>query len=83
MVEKAPLIKSKFRTVQLNAFAYRSFRGFISEQVKVSDVFASCATCRSFDAPRYFCKKYNQHPPVEVIVNSCIIGYDDRDEIPY
>lgn len=83
MADQAPLIKSKLRTTTLQAFAYRSFRAMINEQLKVTDVFATCVTCRNFQGNNYWCKKYQQYPPPHVIANSCIIGYDDIDEIPF
>jgi hypothetical protein len=83
MTDRAPLIKSKFRIATLNTFIYRSFRGMVNEHMRVTDAFASCVSCRNFDAPQYWCKKYQQHPPADIIANSCIIGYDDMDDIPY
>jgi hypothetical protein len=58
-------------------------RQLIPQHFRNSDIMATCVTCRNFDAPRYYCKLYNAIVPPDVIANSCIVGYDDHDEIPF
>jgi len=63
----------------------------IQKEIRVSDTFASCINCLNSRKDKdptngveaIFCKKYKQYPPLDVVVNSCIEGYDDIDEIPF
>lgn len=43
----------------------------------------SCISCKNFDETTEQCKKFEQRPPARVIVLSCGIGYEDKNDIPF
>jgi hypothetical protein len=64
-----------------------TIRSIVQDQFQVSDMFATCLTCRNIqtDTPsgQPWCKLYQAFPPLHVLVNSCGEGYDDYDDIPF
>lgn len=79
-------IKSRLRgdpNDPMGSLGRQSLRAFITTQAAVTDVFASCVSCLHFDEAGMFCHKYQLKPPATIIANSCIVGYEDRDEIPF
>ena len=65
-----------------------TIRNIVQTQFQVSDVFASCLTCRNIEIREPhnggpWCKRYQDYPPLHVLVNSCGEGYDDIDDIPF
>jgi len=61
------------------------FVKIMRERFAREDIYASCLTCiHVADAPsgQTFCKKYQQFPPLHVLVNSCSEGYEDNQDIP-
>lgn len=81
--------KSALRVAGTLKFGHGMIRQVLQEQFAVQELYATCLTCRNFqnhgtDAViEPFCTKYREPIPLHVIVNSCIEGYDDIDDIPF
>lgn len=57
----------------------REFFDRIIDGMRSEGLFINCTHCIYWDSNKELCKKYNQRPPVSVIVKGC----ESYDEIPY
>lgn len=79
------------RHQQLKEIADKFAQDFAREIAR-AELFPSCMTCAHFedqpavngsDYQSFYCRRYQRFPPVDIIINSCGVGYEDNDEIPY
>ena len=62
------LVQAAYEAIEKNADKYFPFQ--------------SCLNCKAFSEEKELCLKYNQRPPVRVIVFGCN-SYEDISDIPF